>query len=150
MWHSCSRYPLSLHFENKEPIIRLLFNRLLGLARNCGPLVVYAQKTRIVFQVQVRFGGVVTRKRSLDVSLWLKRKAQHPCLRRIETYSPRDYGHFFRFTEASQMDTEFADLVRESYSIGCREHLKTAARAPERLRATQRDEPRRRIEPRRR
>ncbi|MFQ6044883.1 MAG: hypothetical protein ACE5PT_00810 [Gemmatimonadales bacterium] len=46
-----------------QPVVRKLFNGVKALVRECGPVTVYAQKTRIVFMVRVRFAGVTVRKR---------------------------------------------------------------------------------------
>jgi len=87
-------------------------------------MTVYAQKTRIVFMVRVRFAGAVTHKDWLQVGLWLTRRAEHPALLRIEAYGPDSFGHYFRFSEPSQLDRKFAALVREAYATGRQEHLK--------------------------
>ena len=118
MWHSCVKVPLADHFRGKQPIVRRLFDRLRALIRRCGPATMYAQKTRIVFMGRVRFAGAATRRSAIDAGLWLKRRAGHPCLRRVETPLPRDFVHTFRFTDPGQMDQAFARLVREACSQG--------------------------------
>jgi hypothetical protein len=124
IWHSCTNYSLEYHFEGTDHVVREIFDKIVELVKECGPVTVYAQKTRIVFQVRVRFGGAVVHKRSLDASLWLTRKAAHPRLRRVESFNPRDHGHYFRFTDAAQVDAGFRRLVREAYEVGKQEHLK--------------------------
>jgi hypothetical protein len=123
LWHSCTRYRLADHFKGKDPLVRQLFDRYLALVRECGPVTVIPQKTRIAIMVRVRFAGAVPRKRWLDAGLWLTRRAEHPCLRRIETYGPRSFGHHFRLAELADLDEEFAALIREAYAVGCQEHL---------------------------
>jgi len=124
MWHSCRRVPVAAHFAGKPRILRAAFRRLVALVRACGPVTVYAQKTRIVFQVRVRFGGVVVRARSLETALWLERKADHPTLRRIQPfseYNSHGYGHYFRLGSPADLDDAFARLIREAYRVGCQE-----------------------------
>ncbi len=41
------------------------------MARACGPVTVYAQKSRIVFQARVRFAGAVVHNEWLEATLWL-------------------------------------------------------------------------------
>jgi hypothetical protein len=79
MWHSCTRYRVDDHFTGKDPIVRKLFDRYLALVRRCGPVTVYAQKTRIVFQNRVRFAGAAPRNRWLEGRLWLKRRVVRFC-----------------------------------------------------------------------
>lgn len=125
LWHSCGRHRIDDHFVRKDPVIRTLFDRFVALAQRCGPMKVYAQKTRIVFQVRVRFGGVVTYKHWLDCALWLTRRAPHPRLKRVENPVPNCYVHYFRLSKPADIDRALGSLVREAYGIGCQEHLKT-------------------------
>jgi hypothetical protein len=75
MWHSCRRHSLDEHFKGKDPMLRKIFDRYLALIKKCGPVTVYAQKTRITFQVRVRFSNVVVKKIWLDGDVWLNAKS---------------------------------------------------------------------------
>ncbi len=123
MWHSCGRYKLADHFRDKDPNVRALFDHFRELVEACGPVTVYAQKTRIVCQVRVRFAGAMPKKHWLDAGLWLKRRATHPRLHRVELIPPDDHAHTFRFHHVGEMDKEFVSLVEEAYRIGCQDHL---------------------------
>jgi hypothetical protein len=124
LWHSCARYPLSHHFKGKNPVVRRLFTRFRALVQACGPVEVYAQKTRIVMQARVRFGGCTTAREWLDAGLWLGRRVAHPRLRQVSQPVPGCYVHAFRFRDPVEMDAAFGRLVREAYAIGRREHLR--------------------------
>ena len=115
LWHSCGNYRLADHFRNRSPVVRQLFNRWRALARACGPVTVYAQKTRIVFQTRVRFAGAVAHKGWLDASVWLSRRAAHRCLLRIESFGRLGYGVHFRLTALADIDAELKLLMREAY-----------------------------------
>ncbi|MFQ5843747.1 MAG: DUF5655 domain-containing protein [Planctomycetota bacterium] len=128
-WHSCSRYRLSDHLQGKPRRIRELFDAFRALAESCGPVTVYAQKTRIVFQVRVRFASAVPRKRWLNCGFWLTRRARHPLIHRADKIAPRCYACHCRLTDASQLDESFAALMRRAYSIGCQEHLRSPKRS---------------------
>ena len=125
IWHSCSRYPLSYHFKGKDPIVRELFNQYLALVESFGPTTVIPQKTRIAFQVRVRFAGAVTRKRWLDCALWLKRRVEHPLFYKIESLTPSDHVYRFRLTSVEELrDKRLQALLREAYEVGCQKHLR--------------------------
>ncbi len=79
-------------------------------------MTIYAQKTRIVCMVSVRFAGAIVRKNSVQCGLWLRRRAEHPALQTIETLGPQSHVHYFQFTDPSQLDGAFAKLVREAYA----------------------------------
>ena len=115
--HSCGSYRLADHFKGKPSLLRETFRRLVTLARACGPVTVYAQKSRIVLLHRVRFLNVVVRKNFLDAGLWLRRKADHRLLIRTESYGNLGYGLHFRFEKPSDLDGTFSRLLRESYRI---------------------------------
>lgn len=116
LWHSCARHRLTEHFAGKPPILRATFRRWSAIARGCGPVTVYAQKTRIVIQARVRFAGAVVRERWIDASLWLKRRVTHPCLHRIEDLGRLGYGIHFRLTAPADIDRALGTLMREAYA----------------------------------
>ena len=110
LWHSCGRYHLTDHFKGKPRALRQAFDRFVGLAKACGPVTVYAQKTRIVIQARVRFAGAVVRRDWLDAGLWLKRRVEHPCLTRVESLGRLGYGLHFRLRQPEDADEALGDL----------------------------------------
>ncbi len=123
IWHSCGQYDLADHFEGKNPQLKALFDQLVAAAQDCGPVTVYAQKTRIVFMVRVRFGGVITRKNWLYFSLWLTRRVEHPQLHKVEVFGPRSFGLRFRLGHPDEIDDALRALICEAYAVGRQEHL---------------------------
>jgi len=119
LWHSCSQVDLDDHFVDKDPLARALFDDLAAAIQSFGPVEIYAQKTRIVFTVRVRFVAVTPKKHWLDGHVWLKRRADSPHFRRVELLPPTNYIHHFRLTGSPQLDPEFIALLRESYAVGC-------------------------------
>lgn len=116
LWHSCRRVPLARHFAGKPASLRATFRRWVALARACGPVTVYAQKTRIVIQARVRFAGAVVRAHWLDAGLWLRRRIKHPLVHHIEDFGRLGYGVHFRLTDPADIDARLAALMREAYA----------------------------------
>ncbi len=117
-YHSCVQYELADHFAGKDPLVRELFDTLLSVLRRFGPVRVYALKTRIVFQGEKQFAAVMPRKHWLEGTFWLRRRAAHPLVRRIEMHVFRDYGHIFRLTAPGDLDEAFVALLQEAYVLG--------------------------------
>jgi hypothetical protein len=104
------------HFVRTLPSVRASFDRLLQLYRRCGPIVVIAQKTRIVFMFRVRFGGCVTRRDRLLTSVSLPRRVEHPRWTRIEELTPGWIAHHLEVRDPGELDDpELAALICESY-----------------------------------
>jgi hypothetical protein len=116
--HSCGNYKLDDHFANKSPVVRELFDLLLKTINRFGPVTAHALKSRIVLQAETQFAAVTTRKHSLECYFWLKRKATHPLIHRIEMGIFRDYGHVFRLAKPEELDEELAALIQEAYVLG--------------------------------
>ena len=114
--HSCVRVRLADHFKDKPAILRATFRRWVALARSCGPVIVYAQKTRIVIQARVRFAGAVVRNGWIDAALWLMRRIEHPRVERIEDFGRLGFGIHFRLRTPRDIDARLAHLMRESYA----------------------------------
>lgn len=123
LWHACTRHRIADHFKGKDPRLRRLYNYYVGVVRQFGPVTVYAQKTRIVFQVRARFAGAVIRKRWIEGGLWLKRRAEHPLFHRVEKIPPHNYIYNFRLASPEDLDGELVALLREAYAVGCQEVL---------------------------
>lgn len=121
MWHSCVRVPLAAHFEGKDPVVRRLYRHYVRAVRAFGPITVYAQKTRIIFMVRVRFAGCEVRKSWLDCAFWLTRRTEHPRLYKYEFIPPRYHLYRFRMTVPEDLDEEMLALLRESYRLGRQE-----------------------------
>jgi hypothetical protein len=128
MWHSCVHVPLDAHFASKDPRLRELYDAFLAFIRRHGPVRVVVQKTRICFQVRVRFAGVVVRKGWLECRFWLKRRLASPRFSRVEQYSPRDWGYYFHLTDPAQLDEEAAEWIKEAYAVGSQRSFSAAAR----------------------
>ena len=119
--HSCVRVRLANHFTGKDPAVRRTFNAWRALARDCGPVTVYAQKSRIVFMVRVRFAGAMTHRTWLEGTLWLKRRVSHPRMHRLLDYGSLGYGLHLKLTSPADIDSTLAKFMREAYRIGCQQ-----------------------------
>ena len=96
--------------------MRATFRRWVAIARACGPVTVYAQKTRIVIQARVRFAGAVVRRDWLDAGLWLRRRVTHPRVHRIEDFGRLGYGVHFRLATPEDIDARIVNFMREAYA----------------------------------
>jgi len=122
MSHSCGVYDLRHHFDGKPPAVRALFDRLARTTRGIGPFKVESQKTRIVFQVRVRFAAVMARRRGLRGHLWLTRPLPGPPVVRVERLLPRCHLHHFLLEREDQIGA-LVPRLREAYAVGEQKHL---------------------------
>jgi hypothetical protein len=121
--HACGRYTLASHFTGKPKAVRAIFDKLVAVAKENGRVVVLPEKTRIAFQVRMSFAAFTIRKNWVDGHVVLARRFEHPRFRRIETFSPRNHLHAFRFGSVDEIDDEVAAWFAEAYRVGEQRHL---------------------------
>jgi len=116
--HSCCRLTEEEFFGGKEAQ-RALYRAFLAFVERFGPVAVNVNKTRISFQGRARFASInrVTRD-GLACHLWLKRRLESPRFERIEALPPSDFVHYFKLTDAAQLDEEAAAWIAEAYEVG--------------------------------
>jgi hypothetical protein len=103
--------------------LRAIFDKLLSVAKRSGPVIVLSEKTRIAFQVRMSFAAFVVRQNWIDGHVVLARRLENPRFRGIQTFSPRNYLHAFRFETVEEIDDEVADWFAEAYRVGEQRHL---------------------------
>lgn len=121
--HSCSDVSLESHFAGKSEEVRQLFDALAAMIKQCGPVKVLPEKSRIAFQVRMSFIAVQVRRNYLIGHFVFARRVEHPRFTRVETFSPRNHLHAFRVSSVAELDAEFADWIREAYAVGEQKHL---------------------------
>jgi len=122
--HACGRHRLSDHFTGKPPEIRKIFDRFLAQIRTIGPVRVLPEKTRIAFQVRMSFAQLTPKRRWVDGHVVLARRHEHPRFTLVQTFSPRNHLHAFRFTQVEDVDNEVLAWLREAYAVGEQKHLR--------------------------
>jgi hypothetical protein len=123
-WHSCGSFPLNEIFSGCDPKVRKLYDRFLALLKEVGPVRVIPQKSRVAFQVRMRFAAVTPQKTALKGHLVLAERHESPCFVKIETLAPRSHLHVFRLAREEDLGKDLRRFLRESYRVGRQEHLR--------------------------
>jgi hypothetical protein len=122
-WHSCGKYSLDALFAHSDPHVFKLYEKFEELVKTCGPITVIPQKSRIAFQMRVRFAGAIPRKSHLQCSFGFNRRHDHLRFYKIEQYGPHWYGHHCRIEKEEEFDDEFMNWIHEAYEVGQQKHL---------------------------
>ena len=118
MWHSCGKFSLDDLFPRSEPHVLKLFHKYANMVRACGPVHMIPQRTRVVFQVRMRFAGATPHRSHLLCHFILPRKIENGCFHRIETFNPRCHAHYLRVDEEADLDAEIARHLKHAYAVG--------------------------------
>ncbi len=122
--HTCAALgDLDGHFARSDAAVRNTFDRVLAVARSCGPVIVLPEKTRIALQVRMSFAALMPRRHWLNGHLVLARRVDSDRFTSVQVFSPRNVLHAFRLTGPADVDAEFSRWVAEAYRVGAQEHL---------------------------
>lgn len=132
--HACARYTVSGHLAGKSEYAVWLFRAFAAMVKQCGPVRIVAEKTRIAFQVRMSFAAVSLRRDRLVGHVVLARRLEDPRFTKIESISPRNHVHEFCLRSVEEMDERVMEWVREAYRVGRQEHTSFRRRAPWRIR----------------
>jgi len=120
--HTCAPLgDLDAHFAGCDPAVREAFDLLRAAVE---PVVVLPERTRIAFHLRMSFAAFVPRRHRLTGHLVLAREAEHPAVRRVEVYSPRNVLHAFVLHGPDEVDAAFLALLAEARDVGEQRHLR--------------------------
>ena len=124
MPHSCDVVGLEEFFAGAEPRLRALFDRLVAAARENGPVVVNAARSRVSLQARMRFASVEQpRKTFLAAVLVLTTPIRSSRMARIDHVSPYYYLHRLRLREPGDIDDELMRWLAAAYQVGIQRHV---------------------------
>ena len=122
-WHSCGSFDLEPHFERAKPHVRELYDRFVAIVTACGPVRIIPQKTRIAFQVRMRFAALMPQRNAIKGHLVLSRRHEDPCFESVESYSARNHVHVFRLEGLDDFTDVLKERIRDAYCVGEQRHL---------------------------
>jgi hypothetical protein len=105
-------------FARSEPQVLKLFKKFAAMVRASGPVRMIPQKTRVVFQVRIRFAGAYPRKSHFIASIALPYRADDPRFVKVESYGAHFHGHYFRVSAEADLDKQVQRWLKESYKVG--------------------------------
>jgi hypothetical protein len=73
--------------------------------------------------MRMSFAAFVVRRNWIDGHVVLARRLENPRFRRIDTFSPRNHLHAFRFESIEEIDAGVASWLAEAYQVGEQRHL---------------------------
>jgi Domain of unknown function (DUF5655) len=110
-------------FARSEPQVEEIFRKFARMVRACGPVHMIPQKTRVVFQVRMRFAGAVPRKAHLICHFVLPCRIASKRFYKIETFNPHCHAHYLRVAAEDELDPEVAGWLKEAYAVGEQKYL---------------------------
>jgi hypothetical protein len=112
--HSCGQFKVEHLLDGKPQEIVEWYERLEGLIRRCGEVVVAPTKTRVLFKVRTVFASVAVGKNWLDVVFVLGRRLKHRRIKKAQEEYP-GIVHFLRIEKAEDLNDDFVRWLQEAF-----------------------------------
>lgn len=123
MFHSCSSCTEADFLVNRTPRALAIYGAFREAVMSLGGVFVSPAKTRVSFQVKIRFAGVERIGREhITATLVLTRPLESPRFR-VELIPPRYYLHRIRLETPTDIDDTVIAALREAHAIGRRLHV---------------------------
>ena len=105
------------HFAGKDPSVREVYNRVLSVLRDIGPVAEEARKTSIHLVRTSALAGVETRKGYLLLNLKADHLVEGPRVVKSERLSARRYHFKVKLSRPDEVDAELEDWLRHAYDL---------------------------------
>jgi len=112
-----TNYSVSGLFEKADPAVRKLYDQLLTIIRNLGPVTESPKKTCIHLDNKSGFGGVFVRKNYINLNLRTDYKIESPRIAKTEQVSKSRYHNLIKLESEADLDREFQKWLKDAYSL---------------------------------
>ena len=121
-WHSCGKFNVRQYFDGKPREIVALFERLVELAKACGPVIIASTKSMILFKARTTFAEVKAKKDRLDVHVVFQKRVANPRFTKITVLWPGCIVHSFQVEKIGQLDDVVAGWLKVAYEMNLQKH----------------------------
>jgi hypothetical protein len=105
------------HFEGKSSRVRDIYDTIVAVSREFGPVTEEAKKTSIHLNRKSAFAGVQTRREYLILTVKSAVDVDHSRIARREHTSANRWHHEIKLHDASDVDNQLIDWLRVSYEM---------------------------------
>ena len=108
---------VNVHFENRDAIVRQIYDRLLKSARSFGPVVEDPKKTSIHLVNRTAFAGIATRKSAIVLTIKADSDISSPRIHKSEQTSARRFHHEVKLNSPADVDAELVGWLKHAYAL---------------------------------
>jgi Domain of unknown function (DUF5655) len=110
-------FTINSHFADKEPVVRVIYDRLLDTIKRFGKIAEEPKKTSIHIVNKTALAGVATRKSYLILTIKSDRKIASPRIHKSEQTSASRFHHEIRLTSPAEVDAELAGWLKAAHLL---------------------------------
>ncbi len=110
-------FSISQHFENKDPVVRSIYDRILKESRKFGAMTEEPKKTSVHLVHRSAFAGVVTRKNALILNIKSSVPIKHARIAKSEQLSASRFHQEVKLTSPDDVDAVLIGWLKDAYVI---------------------------------
>ncbi len=116
-WHSCVSVPVESHFEGRPAFLYDLFDDLVKMMEEHGPVRMDAVPSSINLGARAHFAGVRVATDHLRVEFILDRTLEDPRITRSEHVGKNIYAHYAKVSAKRNLDDQLLGWLAEAYRL---------------------------------
>ena len=115
--HSCEVKNLDDSFNKCEPIVKEIFDDLVGVLNGFGPYKISAVKNAIIISTKSTFLAVKLRKHAIDLEFLLDEAVVEFPIYKTVRVSKQRFAHFIRIYVKEDINPQLITLLNRSYEL---------------------------------
>jgi hypothetical protein len=115
--YALADFSVSQHFENKDPVVKSIYDRILQESRTFGQVIEEPKKTSIHLVNKSAFAGVTTRKNALLLNIKSATPIKHARIAKSEQLSAKRFHQEVKLTSPDDVDSDLVGWLKEAYAI---------------------------------
>jgi uncharacterized protein DUF5655 len=105
------------HLNGKEPVVAIMYEKLIKELQKFGALKVEPKKTSIHLGNRFGFAGVYTRKDYINLEVHLNHKLTSKRVSKVEQASANRFHHTIKLSSGKDIDKELLGWLKEAYEL---------------------------------
>lgn len=110
-------YDIAYHLDNKEPIVKEIYDYLLTSLRAFGPVTEAVKKTSIHLDRKTGFGGIHPRKSYINLVIRTDYEIKNTRISKCEQISKHRFHHTIKLTKVEDIDEELLNWLKDAYEL---------------------------------
>ena len=112
-----TEFTLSQHFDDKEPVVKSIYDRILKEARKFGKVVEEPKKTSIHLVNKSAFAGVATRKSALILNIKSAAPIKDARIKKSEQVSASRFHQEVKLVSPEEVDSTLIAWLKDAYAL---------------------------------
>ena len=112
-----TEFTLAQHFDNKEPVVKSIYDRILKESRKFGKVTEEPKKTSIHLVNKSAFAGVSTRKNALILNIKSATPIKDVRIKKSEQVSASRFHQEVKLVSTEEVDSTLIAWLKDAYAL---------------------------------